>query len=233
MFLNAPISTVTKRLCFVLSFIFLFSCQNTQKIQNPFWNPDSNCQPPCWLEIVPGSSSEAVMLSIITDPNLIDQESLQYLDIQSPIVARIYNFTLQNRDLGTIWIIDNIVTRIDWYPNNVELSTIIQRLGEPNVLFTELVDQGWYRITIFWENNGMRVQCSASVEDDEFIFGPSGAKPYASMTVDSLTFYDPNNYRDIQDVLKNVFHYENESVNEFLNYIRDWEGYDVFYPVIR
>ncbi|MBK6794080.1 MAG: hypothetical protein IPG80_16455 [Anaerolineales bacterium] len=179
-----------------------------------------DCEPPCWLDIMPGVTKSGDMIEILKKKEQAKEGFLTLLDggiirWQSLDGYNSYVYASENE----------VVTRIevDLRSNSIKLDDLITIFGEPLILDIGKVEDGYFRSTVFYPNKGLAFVISGdeidiTTSDLKFLFNPD-------MAVLKGIFFSP--MEDIFAMI-NLLYSSNAKPSVLLN-IQNWTGYGIYY----
>jgi hypothetical protein len=236
----------TKLLTRILPYIFaslLIGCSSEEEqISYLSGNP---CEPPCWQEIVPGSTKETDALNLLKELGFLDQNSIEEHGIPYglgellPLKENLYlayDYNFRDGTVGRLHVKNDFVYRIDFQPpaGKLKLTTVTDSWGMPDFVY---VTYGSFNqiscydtLLFFWDKEAF-VQTEACAESGE---------PYDVRNMEALiapeirivrvSFF--NSTSDIQSTLEEVFYPDFKLAVSISTHSEPWTGFG-FYSIVQ
>ncbi|MFQ5401090.1 MAG: hypothetical protein ACE5E7_16020 [Anaerolineae bacterium] len=190
------------------------------------------CAAPCWQGITPGITDEATALKIISDPTLVEQDSIRG-GINSIDPSRSgYIYRRVSGGSGGIGLKDGIVYRIGIRPgNDLTLGEVINAFGIPDFVHVEDSSQEryCYAVDLYYLEKGIWVNTGVCEEPNstyKLLERTAWVDP--DIEVGGLTFFEPG--PDLRSVLIDSLLFTSDNAEAIIAYAFPWEDFD-FYPL--
>lgn len=158
------------------------------------------CAAPCWQGITPGITDQATALSILSDPEIAEQDSIETLtSLSDPNRSRV-SFRITGDGGCRIGLVDRTVKWIDISGGHqLTLGELLDNLGDPDLAYVEEWSQDTfcYWIVLFYQERGILVKSGICANqrgayETAWIEGENHANIYSGMTVDFMILAEPN-----------------------------------------
>jgi hypothetical protein len=137
----------------LLILLMLVSCQ--QITLDRSYLEGSPCHVPCWQNITPGITDESSAMTILSDPNLIESDSLRCQRDSETGRINGCRFRRTTEEGGQISFHDGIVRTLMLKTHNLTLDEVISVLGPPDYLMnlqgSQILSEGnCYRVDLLY-----------------------------------------------------------------------------------
>jgi hypothetical protein len=183
---------------------------------------DDPCALPCWEHIVPGESSELDALRLLIKGNLIGD----FADFASDDWL---SFQTQTGDEVSIFLLNEIVRQIDYFPDQpLLLSAIIEKFGKPDKVYVDIVGEHeiCHEASLYYPVHGLRIKVGRC----ERFRNASNLETVNVMPDSSvLTLSFVRIVADSESMLQ-LFNEKDEKVDETARNMVEWNGYGYYPP---
>jgi len=187
---------------------------------------DSTCQYPCWLNIIPGQTSFAQSVEIVSKSLLFDTNRF------SPTPGQIVEeygysswlFIKNVRELGlTIYDIDGYVVLLDFAINrNIQIEEMINYYGEPQYIsvISGTEDTRWLDVSWIFPSKGVVISLFDPWWKPEGEF----ARISPELDVSYVYYFNPEDYELLME--KEMLVHNTQDI--VIKSIQPWDGYGLF-----
>lgn len=197
------------------------------------------CAIPCWEGITPGVTDEKTALTIITDSNLVEQDSIKSAASQRDLARSGYVYRRSAGGSGSLSINEGTVYRIDIRPSSPPplFSDIVDVFGPPDLVqIDSKTDEGiCYDVNLYYILRGLWVSgggCYSDNEEYAIRIGnseePNEANVHPHIPTSNLTLFQPG--ETLEAILTNSLLLDAEATRHIATYSNSWTGFG-FYPV--
>lgn len=214
----------------LLAYFWLVSC--TQPPPDTSYLEGKPCAAPCWQGIAPGVTDEETALKIISDPTLVEQDSIRG-GVDSKDSSRSgYIYRLVSGGSGGIGLKDGIVYRIGIRPSHdLTLGKVVSAFGNPD--FVHVADSSQerdcYAVDFYYLKKGIWVNAGVCKEPNStHRHLEKTALVDSAIEVGGLTFFEPK--PNLRLALVEGLLFSAESIESIMTYASPWKGFG-FYPI--
>ena len=187
------------------------------------------CTAPCWQDITPGITDETTAMTILSNPNLINQETFDCQTSSDNPSQSFCSFRRVSNEGGGVGFENGIVTRIR-LKTEVTLEETISAFGSPdfvNVIHgSQIVNEGkCYRADIYYlKGIFLFVSGCESIEFPLEVVSGNNLRTFPDMQVISVDFLPPS------DTLETTLLYRlgHSNIQGHLNNIQTWTGFGLY-----
>ena len=213
---------IKKRKVFWLVIFFIVSCSSS-KPDLGFFGSDGSCLPPCWNDILPGTTLKDDALLILSNLEYISPNTMSESNFSEPGVQG-YKFRLRGGSHGEIVIRDNIVFELFLEPDfNLTLSNLMDRFGAPDYLFTQSTGgpKVCHETHFYYPERGIMLylhECEKIGGEEQFRV-ISGEE-----LVTNIVYFEPST-KSYEEVLLELWQPYDETAQHISAYSEPWDGF--------
>jgi len=215
----------------LLAYFWLVSCTQPPPPDTSYLE-GKPCAAPCWQGITPGVTDAKTALKIISDPTLVEQDSIRG-GIDSKDSSRSgYTYRLVSGGSGSIGLKDGIVYGIDIGPSNdLTLGEVVNAFDTPDFVHVEDSSQEryCYAVDLYYLEKGIWVNAGVCKEPNStYRLLERTAWVDPEIEVGGLTFFEPR--PDLKSALVDALLFTSDNAEVITAYAFPWKGFD-FYPM--
>ena len=224
---------VTKKRFLIFMLLIFSSChsQTSIKIVN------DACEPPCWQNIIPGSSSTEQTLQNLQRLSGIEPSSIEVRDQPYKIFNKIIYTAVSDEQKISIFLIDDTVASIEFSGDfQISFGEAVEQFGEPQfIIITKTLGPGglWASsihtyVSIVYPEKGIMF------EYDEYDQPRSlKSKINPEIKLNKVAFFNPNQFEILAD---SGFILSGSNLEQTQMAMQPWQGYgdiDAVYQLTR
>lgn len=215
--------------CLTLLLLMVNACT-----PSPHSDPDISyltgipCTYPCWQGITPGITDEVSVISILTNPDLVVQDSLR-MGRDKAITWFHYHRTTGGT--GSVLLKDGIVYRIDINPEfHLTLADLINAGITPDFVRVQMDSSqvACYGAALYDVDNGVWIKtgkCNEKSASGQGFITLDG-EISAEMRVTGLTFIQPD--KEFESFLRKSLQLSPQTMEKIITNAHVWVGYDYY-----
>lgn len=216
-----------KRKIFWLVIFFIVSCSSS-KPDSGFFGSGGSCLPPCWNDILPGTTVKDDAVLILSNLEYVSPNSLSESKFSEP-GAQGYKFRFRGGSHGEIVIRDGIVFELFLEPDfYLTLSNLMDRFGAPDYLFIQSTGGNivCYETHLYYPDRGIMLylhECE-KIGGEEQIRVISGEE-----LVTNIVYFEPST-KSYEEVLLELWQPYDETAQHISAYSEPWDGFKYYRP---
>jgi hypothetical protein len=217
-------NNLPKLICLLLACFSLVACAKPEPDRS--YLESVPCAAPCWQGITPGITDETTAMAILSDPDLVFQDTLRCQNHADNPSRRGCLFRRLSNEGGQIGFEHGIVRGIA-LNSEITLDEAITALGPPDFIKarhgSQLLYEGKCYNAHAYYLKGIRLWiggCEPIEVPFDIVLG-NNLVIYPTMEVGSLDFFQPGD--SVEEILQNAFGHSN--IERYLNNIQPWVGY--------
>jgi hypothetical protein len=194
------------------------------------------CAIPCWQNITPGITSDSAALSILSDPTIVEQDSLRESGLTTGSGTLLFPghaFWLTNGDGGMVLYNQGKVFQITVTPaDSLPLTEVMNAFGEPERIYVTERTSGvtCYLAWLFYPVNGLMVSVSGCPAEGSELSAVNGAITFPEfIDVHKLDLYAPQ--ETLAEALVHSLRFNEAHAEYILKHSQEWTGADTPYAV--
>jgi hypothetical protein len=194
------------------------------------------CAIPCWQNITPGITSDSAALSILSDPTIVEQDSLRESGLTTGSGTLLFPghaFWLTGGDGGTVLYSQGRVLQITVTPaESLPLAEVIEAFGEPERIYVTERTSGvtCYLAWLFYPLNGLLVSISGCPTEGSELSAINGDITFPeSINVHKLDLYKPQ--QTLAEALVHSLRFNEAHAEYILKHSQEWTGANTPYAV--
>jgi hypothetical protein len=217
----------------LLASSWLVSCTQSPSPPDTGYLEGTPCAAPCWQGITPGITDEMTALKIISDPALVEQDSIKGgINPRDPSRSG-YTYRRVSGGSGSIGLKDGIVYGIDIGPgDDLTLGDIIDAFDIPDFVHVQDASQEryCYGVDLYYLEKGIWINAGVCKEKNStYKLLEQTAWVDPDIEVGGLTFFEPAS--DLRSVLVDSLLFTPDSyAQDIVTNAYLWKGFD-FYPL--
>lgn len=211
-----------------LASVTLASCMVSQP--DTSFLDDYPCAAPCWQGITPGVTDEHTALEILSNPALVEQDTLRGGPHSDDPSRSGYHFRRVGAGGGGIGFTDGLVDRIDLnLAGTVMLVEVVGSFGDPDFVRVEDTgqDRYCYGVDLFYVQKGVWIvagTCRGRSSPYEVFDGLARVSP--EIGVGGVRYGMPR--ETLKALLLDSLQFAPESVPRLVEQAQPWAGYDLY-----
>ena len=221
-------SKLCKRILLLLSCLILATCNQPKPDRS--YLEGVPCTAPCWQDITPGITDKTTAMSILSNPKLVLQDTINCQTRTDNPLKSDCLFRRASDQGASISFEKGIVRGISLNSENISLGEIISVLGLPDFIYamygSQTVDEGkCYRADIYYLRGiYLFVSGCEPIEFPLEVVSGNDLRVFSDMLVISVRFLPPSD--DPETAL--FYRYGDSDIQRHVNNIQTWTGFGLY-----
>jgi hypothetical protein len=195
------------------------------------------CAAPCWEGIVPGQTGEESVVAVISNPDLVLQDSVERVSGDDPsVIGYYFRLAAGIRPIGIILRNDTVSTIRIGLPRDLALQDVVGTFVRPEFVYVKDAgqDRQCFATTLYDLAHGIEVTggiCQGEGDDEQWMYvGDGTGKTYANvfpeMGIGDIWFFEPR--PDLRSALTDSLYVWPERAQEILYWAQPWTGFGLY-----